>query len=206
MFVDTRLPTDIERGAVGGPRFSTTVLQLASGFEQRNQNWSRALGRWDIGYAIRSRSDLAPVIRFFYAMHGRAKSFRFRDWLDYQALTQEPIGRGDGSKTEFQLIKTYTAGTSSFERVITKPVSPIKVFNRFYGASGNPGSWTDITASVTINYSTGVLTTPAYSNQYELGWTGEFDAEVRFDTDDLVVLLENAEIGNIPEIPIVELR
>ncbi len=47
-FHEVRFPPDISYGTTGGPAFSTTVFQAASGFEQRNVNWAeahRAFGR-----------------------------------------------------------------------------------------------------------------------------------------------------------------
>ena len=39
-FHEVRFPTRVSYGAIGGPRFSTTVQILNSGFEQRNINWA----------------------------------------------------------------------------------------------------------------------------------------------------------------------
>ena len=39
-FDEVRLPTTVEKGALGGPTFNTTVKVLSNGYEQRNQNWS----------------------------------------------------------------------------------------------------------------------------------------------------------------------
>lgn len=39
-FHDVSFPDAIARGATGGPEYSTDVVMVASGFEQRNVNWS----------------------------------------------------------------------------------------------------------------------------------------------------------------------
>jgi uncharacterized protein (TIGR02217 family) len=54
-FHDVRFPDAVARGATGGPEYSTDVVSVASGYEQRNQNWDLARGRWDISTGIRTR-------------------------------------------------------------------------------------------------------------------------------------------------------
>ncbi len=60
-FLDIAFPGSVGRGATGGPGFSTQIVTLASGAEQRNVNWSQARGRWNISTGIRSRADMAVV-------------------------------------------------------------------------------------------------------------------------------------------------
>ena len=38
-----------------------------------------------------------------------------------------------------------------------------------------------------------------------MDWTGEFDVAVRFDIDDIQASLDAFEVGDIPDIPLVEL-
>ena len=38
-FHDVRFPDAVARGATGEPEFSTDIIAVASGFEQRNVNW-----------------------------------------------------------------------------------------------------------------------------------------------------------------------
>ena len=95
-----RLPTDIERGAIGGPRFNTTVLELDSGREKRNQNWQDTRGEWDVGYGLMTKyqedpasviADVDDLIHFFYTVRGMAFSFRFKDWSDYEVGTENLV-------------------------------------------------------------------------------------------------------------------
>lgn len=87
-FHDVRFPDAVARGATGGPEFSTDIIAVASGFEQRNVNWSAARARYDISTGIRTREQMAEVIAFFRARKGRAYGFRFRDWNDFDATGQ----------------------------------------------------------------------------------------------------------------------
>ena len=62
---------------------------------------------------------------------GRLHGFRFKDWGDHKSClpsqtpgpTDQPIGTGNGSTTEFQLAKRYTSGAQSWTRAIAKPVA-----------------------------------------------------------------------------------
>ena len=47
-FHEVQFPTSISMGAVGGPRFSTTITTLSGGTEQRNINWKQSRGEWDV--------------------------------------------------------------------------------------------------------------------------------------------------------------
>ena len=76
-FHDVRFPDAVARGATGGPEFSTDIIAVASGFEQRNVNWSAARAKYDISTGIRTREQMAEVIAFFRARKGRAYGFRF---------------------------------------------------------------------------------------------------------------------------------
>lgn len=136
-FHDVRMPEDIERGAVGGPGFKTTVLALSSGAEQRNVNWNRSRGKWNISYGITNKSELDPVINMFYAMQGMAGGFRFKDWSDFQigdtinglTSTAQEIGLGDGINAAFQVFKRYDVTVTFYDRIINKIVSgTLRVF------------------------------------------------------------------------------
>lgn len=199
-FHEIRLPDDIERGASGGPGFLTDIVELASGFEQRNSRRSRSRAVYNIGYGLRSREDNEVIINFFYARRGRLIGFRFRDWSDFQieALdgTPQVVGVGNGSDVQFQLRKTYQDIAGSFDRFILKPVDgTVRVFLD-----------TVETTDFTLDIDTGVLslnTAPAVGVFVQV--TGEFDVPVRFDTDDLDIDVEFFQNQAVPSIDIIEL-
>lgn len=202
-FIDSRLPDDVEKGAIGGPQFHTTVASLSSGHEQRNINWSQTRAKYNISYGIQRKSEMAEVINFFYACRGQAYGFRFKDWADYQ-MTLQPIGLGDGSNKVFQAIKSYAAGSAEFIRTITKLVEgTVTVY-----VEGIP-------VSCSIDYSTGVITldnAPAGTGgsgpggEEIVSMTGEFDVPVRFNSDELNITMEIWDAGTVPIIELVEIR
>lgn len=195
-FHDVRLPVDVERGAQGGPGFRTSIIALKSGKERRNADWSKARGKWDIGYGIQSRADMEEVISFFYQRLGSAHGFRFKDWLDFSG-TQETLGIGNGVTTAFQVIKTYGT-TYAYIREINLLVS------------GTLSVYKDGVLVDPVNYSvsaSGLITfLVAPGNTVEVTATFEFDIRARFDTDDLTIALEYYNAGAIPSIPVIELR
>lgn len=197
-FHEVRLPDDVERGAAGGPGFSTTITQLSSGFEQRNANWSKARMGFDIGYGIQDKEGFQEVLEFFYARRGRLYGFRFKDWSDYEA-TDQTIGTGNGVITQFQLSKTYSDAGGSYVRPINKPVSGTVVIY-VNDVVVDP-------ADYTVDHTTGVVTFDApVANAAVVTADFEFDVPVRFDVDKADVELTWSNAGSVPNIPVVELR
>ena len=199
MFDDVRLPEDVEIGAHGGPLFQTTIVALASGGEQRNQDWSEQRCEFDIGYGIQHLEDFEAVQSFFYGRRGRARGFRFKDWSDYQ-ITDELIGTGDNTTTAFQIIKTYSDTAHSYGRRITRPVASTVVVKV-----------DDVLQTVTTDYtlaaSTGIITfTSAPALDAEITVTAEFDVPCRFDTDKFDLSIDGFQAGVLQSLAIVELR
>ena len=171
-FTETRLNLGYDFGTVGGPQFSTTIIVLGSGHEQRNSNWSEARSKWQIGDRIYTRNELNYLLNFFRGVRGAAIGFRFKDWSDYQG-NNELIGTGNGVLTQFQIKKTYVIGNQSSSRNIKKPVS---------------GTTTITVANIptisgwSLDTTTGIITfaSPPTGN---IVASFEFDVPVRFEQD-----------------------
>ncbi len=196
-FHEIQFPNDIAYGATGGPEFATSVVVMASGYEQRNINWSAARGRWDVASGLKKQTQLDTLIAFFRARKGRAHGFRFKDWTDYKA-TGQAIGTGDASNKIFQLTRTYSSGGSTDVRTITKPVAgTVKVY--LAGVQQMSG-WS-------VNTTTGVITfTTAPGNGVAVSADYEFDVPVRFDTDRMAVTIEQINLHQCSGMPILEIR
>lgn len=196
-FIETpRFPEDISYGSSGGPEFKTHVFEGHSGVEQRQAAWTVARARYDVSYGIRDTTDMDTVRAFFYNCHGRASGFRFKDWSDY-TLTAEPIGTGDGVEVAFQIIKTYTVGSETYVRNITKPIAGIQVFR--------DGVEATLGAQYTIDTTTGIITFgSAVTDTVVVTVTGEFDVPVRFDVDQLTAKHEGFETEAWDSISIIE--
>lgn len=195
-FHDVRFPEDLSFGAVGGPRFKTTVVTTAGGLEQRNQDWEQVRAEYDVSQNIKTQEELDKLLDFFYARRGRTYGFRFKDWADYKL--DNNIAVGDGSKASFPIKKVYNSGGFVYERQITKPVSGSLTEVRFDGVATGQGS---------LNDSTGKIVFPVPpADGVVIAVTLEFDVPVRFDTDQMAISLENFELFSWGQIPLKELK
>jgi uncharacterized protein (TIGR02217 family) len=156
-FYEVQFPVSISYGASGGPAYSTDVVSFASGFEQRNQEWSVARLKYDVSHGIKNQANYDILLAFFRNMKGKANGFRFKDWADYQTIqTNGVLGAGIGSGAAVhQLGKNYvTAGASTETRVIKKPVSGTAALLRA-GAAVTFGS---TPGNAAIDITTGLIT------------------------------------------------
>ncbi len=176
-FHNVRFPTRISYGAVGGPRFSTTVQLMNSGHEQRNINWADARREYEFDITPAREKSWKELLSFFHARRGRAFGFRLKDFADFKA-EMEQVGIGDGVQTSFQIIKTYggeNTPTYGYVRKLTRIVSGTVAV--FVNGAVQIGNWTvdDNTGGITF------VTPPAEGAIIAVNC--EFDVPVRFDTD-----------------------
>ena len=206
-FDNARFPTAISRGSSGGPERRTDVVTTASGREERNSRWAHSRRRYNVGFGMTSLADVQAVVAFFEERRGKLHAFRFKDHADFKscgatatpAASDQAIGTGDGTTASFQLLKRYGAGTREYLREIAAPVSG-SVLIAVDGVA---------TTGFTVNAATGVVTfnagnIPAMGAVVTAGF--EFDVPVRFDSDAISINLAHFEAGDIPDIPLIEVR
>jgi uncharacterized protein (TIGR02217 family) len=206
-FDELRFPTEISRGAAGGPVRRTEIVTLASGREERNTRWAHSRRRYDAGLGLKSLDDVHTVIRFFEERRGRLHGFRWKDHADFkscppqQAVSplDQAIGTGDGVTASFQLVKRYGSGLRDYVRTISKPVAGTV---RMAVAGSETSAFTVDPATGIVTFSQGNI--PPASAAVTAGF--EFDVPVRFDTDHLAINLANFAAGEIPQIAIVEIK
>ena len=198
-----RFPLDVALGARGGPERKTDVVTLASGREQRNGRWAHSRRRYNAGYGVKSRADMAAVLAFFEERRGRLHGFLWRDGLDFSSGPVVPtpldqvIGTGNGSATTFQLTKRYGASFDPYLRPITRPVA---------GSVRIAVAGTERLSGWTVDLATGVVgfsVPPVNGAAVTAGFL--FDVPVRFDTDRLDVELTSFDGAEAPSIPLVEI-
>ena len=207
-FHDIRFPADLSFGSLGGPERRTEIVTLANGFEERNTPWEHSRRRYDAGLGLRSLDDVAALIAFFEARHGQMHGFRWKDWADYRsgpatlAVTafDQILGTGDGQRRDFPLIKTYRSGAQSYVRPIRKPVagSVLVAVDRDEKVQDQEYSVDAATGVVTFE------TPPPLGAVVHAGF--EFDVPVRFDTDRIMTSLASFQAGEVPNVPVVEVR
>ena len=207
-FHEIRFPTRLSFGAIGGPERRTEIVTLANGFEERNNPWSASRRRYDAGLGMQSLDDLAEAIAFFEARQGQLYGFRWKDWSDFKSCVpsgvpssgDQVLGTGDGFQQNFQLVKSYTSGAQSVSRDINKPThaSVLIAVNAIDQVEN---------VDFIVDAETGLIsfaTAPPLGEVVTAGY--QFDVPVRFDVDRLDVSLSGFEAGEIPNIPVVELR
>ncbi|TQS72648.1 TIGR02217 family protein [Rhodobacteraceae bacterium] len=207
-FHEIRFPSNLSFGSVGGPERRTEIVTLANGFEERNSPWAHSRRHYDAGVGLRSLDDVERLLAFFEARGGELHAFRWKDWADYrsapasEAITYEDqsIGTGDGLRRDFQLAKTYRSGENSYQRPILKPVAgTVRV--------GVQGSYQAESVDWAVDLATGVVTfdtPPAPGAPITAGF--EFDVPVRFATDRIEVSVRSFQAGDMPQVPVVEVR
>lgn len=207
-FHEVSFPAALSFGSVGGPERRTEIVALANGFEERNTPWEHSRRRYDAGVGVRSLDDLQELIAFFEARRGRLYGFRWKDWTDFKsclpslAVTalDQTIGTGDGTTTQFQLSRIYASGGADYTRPIRKPVA---------GTVRVAVGGTEIPEGTgwTVDPTTGTVTftaAPAAGGAVTAGF--EFDVAVRFDTDTISISAVAFQAGEIPDVPVIEVR
>lgn len=202
-----RLPERIERGSQFGPAFRNVIQEAIAGNEQRYAQWAKCRGVGDLSYGLMVSSDpvgdFAAILAIWQAHRGSLYPFRFRDWSDYVA-TDEAFGTGDGEQTTFQLTKTYDPS----QILLNTPGSLLYVRNIALLAAPPVIKINDVVQTVTEDYTISAIGAVTFVTAPEedddLTWSGEFDVPVRFDTDQLPVIVTKADIASIRAIPIRE--
>jgi len=185
-FHEIRFPAALSFGSMGGPERRTDIVTLSNGYEERNTPWAHSRRRW----------------------RGQMFAFRWKDWSDFKSCKpsetvahgDQTIGYGDGVTTEFQLTKTYRSGDESYTRNIEKPVSGTVLVS----LAGDPQSEgvhfeVDLTRGVLI-----FERAPDEGRDITAGF--EYDVPVRFDADRIHTSAANFQAGEVPNIPVVEVR
>ncbi len=207
-FHEVRFPTSLSFGSVGGPERRTEVVTLTNGHEERNTPWAHSRRRYDAGMGMRSLDDVSVLIAFFEARQGQLNGFRWKDWADYKSCLpsaapgawDQRIGTGDGAARVFALSKLYVSGSQSYLRPIAKPV-----LGTMRVAVGD----TELTeaAGYAIDAARGEITLSAPAPAGAAVTAGfEFDVPVRFDTDRILTSVANFQAGDVPDVPVVEVR
>lgn len=209
-FHEILFPIAVALGASGGPERITEVVTTASGREERNTRLADSRRRWDAGYGVKTLAALAEIVAFFEERRGRLYGFRWRDRLDHSSAPpgaeisplDQPLGTGDAVRADFSLAKTYGTLHAPYVRPIAKPVSGcVRVAVNGVEQIENTHFTVDATQGLVRFADTAV---PPHSAHVTAGFL--FDVPVRFDTDFLEVNLSAFAAGDIPRIPIIEIR
>lgn len=193
-FKDIVFPDSISYGATSSAEFSTDVVVVASGHEQRNQNWEEPRYKFEAAHSLKTQEQLDELIEFFHIVGGRAHSFRFKNWAEYTIDETKSAVKEVGS-SQFQLYKKYQIGSLPAKyKKITKPVEgTLTVYRNGIIAGG----WT-------CDYKTGIITITA--TEEEITFSCEFDFEVRFNSDRMYAKIVNYNNFAWEQIELVEIK
>ncbi|MBM7068031.1 DUF2460 domain-containing protein [Actibacterium sp. 188UL27-1] len=207
-FHEVRFPASLSFGSAGGPERRTEVVTLANGFEERNTPWTHSRRRYDAGMGVRSLDDVGILLAFFEARRGQLHGFRWKDWADFKSgaasddvgATDQQIGLGDGVADVFQLSKTYVSGQYSYTRPIAKPVAEsVRVAVDGVALVEDVDYALDLVGGAVT-----LVDVPVAGSVITAGF--EFDVPVRFDTDRIQSSVASFEAGDVPSVPVVEVR
>lgn len=203
------LPSNLSYGTSGGPAFRTTIVQSQGGREQRFANWSNPRRKYSAQITNEDPATVQEWLTFFIAREGALNGFLFYDYTDHSTASDGVgtpddedvvIGTGDGTETQFQLVKKYTDSAATKTRTITKPIESTLVV-AVNGVN---------TTAFTVDTSTGIITmnsAPTSGHDVTAGF--EFYVPVRFDDsldeDGLRALYQSYDNIDIVNIDMIEL-
>ena len=208
MFHEIRFPANLSFGSVGGPERRTEIVTLTNGYEERNTPWAHSRRHYDAGLGLRALDDIEALIAFFEARGGQLHGFRWKDWADHKscAPSQTPdfrdqlLSQANGDTATFQLTKAYASGPARYLRPIRKPVRG-SVLVGLGGEEQREG------LEFEVDYRTGIITfasAPGQGAEITAGF--EFDVPVRFATDRIAVSMASFHAGEMPQVPVIEVR
>lgn len=207
-FHEVRFPANLSFGSIGGPERRTDVVTLANGFEERNSPWAHSRRRYDAGLGMRSLDDVELLVAFFEARQGQLYGFRWKDWSDFKSCKpsddvsyrDQVIAVADGAQTTFALQKLYLSGEARYSRPIIKPTQgSVRV--------GVEGDEMQEGVHYELDVARGEVVfahPPDLDRQITAGF--EFDVPVRFDTDRIQTSVASFQAGEVPNVPVVEVR
>lgn len=89
----TRLPQQVELGAIRNLNYENEIVTTDGGYEVRNARWSSPLRTFEISFPTANRSD--PVYQAVVALYaqtmGGLHSFEMIDWTDETGNTIVPV-------------------------------------------------------------------------------------------------------------------
>jgi len=157
-FLETpRFPDNVAINALSGPEYRTDIVELYSGFEQRNIAWSQGRIVMEIEMPL-TAEEAATLDAWHRNVKGRAVGFRVRDWRDY-AVTQTDGRLGESNNgtgvPTYQLAKLYDTGALIEYRKIRKPdtTTTLTVYRGGSPATAGAGA-----GQYAIDSTTGIVT------------------------------------------------
>lgn len=164
-FYRAALPACYSAGSEAYPVRPTQIVRSASGSPIRRAMRSESYREFRVTFDPRRRNDIHDIIAHFEVMQGSLHSFPMRDKFDFKSgrpddnvtSTDALIGIGDGSTTEFQLVKQYSRTLLDNVTVLSTDRTIKVIKTGSLQVAVNATLQTE-GAQYTANYDTGVIT------------------------------------------------
>lgn len=156
------------------PVFSTRVQKSVSGKPKTAADMAYPLWQFEMSYALLradATAELQTLMGFFLQRSGAFDSFLFED-PDDKSVVDQQFGTGNGSATQFQLVRSLGGFVEPIQNVNGSPTIKVN------------GVTKATPADYSIN-STGLVTfTTPPANGATITWTGSFYFRVHFTIDE----------------------
>lgn len=196
---------------LSSPYWSTSIAQVDSGSEHALSRWAHPLHKFTLPEAVRDMDVFNAVRDHWLVMRGPFHTWPWRDPLDFASVplaqptvvptisaSDQPLGTGDGVRQTWQIVKRYTRGAQTYDRVIRLPI----VASLLVAVNGTP------TTAYTVTRPGGFITfdsPPAAAAVLTCGFL--FDCEVRFESDDSFDgVVRTFGLGGFADITLLEVR
>lgn len=191
---DVALPDRFEPDPVTWLEWPVQIKTRFNRVEDRRLRGEQPIPFFELSYdADPDANAITRQLQNLYnAVGGPLAGFRALDPADHQIVfsgaAAQVLGTGDDVEDTFQLIKTYTFGSRTRNRILKKPVDPVA----FPGRPEDPTQAIALTidgtpivedTDYTVDYSTGLitLTNPLPMGQILRATGGWFHCPVRFE-------------------------
>lgn len=193
------LPACVAYGIECMPWWRTEIVTMQDGREDPNITWAQSRHEYDLEFVTSSNSDYLAAKSHFNMARGKGKKWPFKDPADFNV----PQSLGVIVETEegYRVAKRYGTGSDAYDRLITRPVSPVL----YEGSS--------VAVGMTIDPDTGILEGVDSDGIDPLDFSWECDlfwVPVRYDVDKFPTKITN-RIGaeffiQVSGLPLVEAK
>ena len=170
-----------------------------------NPKWAYSRRAFRVSWGPKKLADVETFLSFWEVVKTE-HTFRLRDEQDYRSAAHgspiseldQIIGIGDGTTTQFQLVKRYSYGGEVYAHPIQAPISGSVVI-------AVDGVSQSIPADFSVDASSGLVTfatAPANTLVITAGY--EYDIKVRFEDANVVQRFRARHLGEIDTFTLVE--
>lgn len=200
----TPFPLELSFNARRRARWRTDRVIARSGRDEVNQLWSYPLHAYDVPLLNREQATIETLQAYHHAAAGIAHTFDFLDRHDDRtcALSASPagddqsLGAATAAQTDFQLVRSYSAGGQTATRKITRPIA------------GDLIVWVDSVLQVEgTDFDLDPLGVISFGTPMTGGeavtWGGRYYVPCRFGEDELSQLIHNFNDGYISDVTVL---